>query len=335
MHCVLSFSMCYFVNKHDLRLLNVFYMVFLSNMPQIIANYTQVLKYVYIILELLKNSIALTGISGYVGQNMRKMLARINVPVVCLTRKHLRARKSEIMIITEPWSSPKALRALRKCSVMIHLAGVGHHVGGLGFSQNITLANSAIDACKNANIPKIIFTSGLGADSATSAYFTSKLEAERIIKKSHIPYIIFRASYIVGRGDALTRKISKLAKARLCIVPGDGKYIIQPIHIDDACSAILSLALSDRLANKTLDLVGPRKISYKNFVSMIVGNNAARSIPIQTALHDAVCNIHAPYDIDELAILLGSFEGDHDTLKKRTGIKFHSMNDMLKVCSLS
>lgn len=278
----------------------------------------------------MRNNIAVTGVTGYVGKNVRKILSKMSIPVVCITQKKIEPTANETVISFDSCLKLSALRTLSTCSAMIHLAGVGRHAGGMGYSQNVALAQGAANVCLRAKIPKIVFVSGLGADTANTGYFSSKLAAEQVIQSLKIPYTIFRASYIVGRGDILVAKIRRLAAKKLPIIPGDGSYIIQPIHIDDACVAIINEALSGRTANRTLDLVGPAPISYKKFVSMIVGGRAAISYPIQTAIHDAVCNRRAPYDIDELAILLGSFGGNHKALAARSKITFCDIADMLR-----
>lgn len=277
----------------------------------------------------MRNNIAITGVGGYVGTNVRRTLSKMGVPVLCITQRSITPAANETVMSFDACLNLSALSTLSKCSAMIHLAGVGRHTGGAGYMQNVALAQSAANICLRAKIPKIVFVSGLGADTANTGYFSSKLEAEKIIRSSGIRHTIFRASYIVGRQDALVAKIRRLARKKLPIVPGDGSYIIQPIHIDDACVAIIDEALSGRRTSRTLDLVGPDRVSYKKFAGMVVGANAARSYPIQAAVRNAVCDARAAYDIDELAILLGSFGGDHATLAKRSKMTFCKLGDML------
>ena len=269
----------------------------------------------------MRDSIAVTGATGYVGRNVRLALARMHIPAVCIARRRFATRVSETALISESWTSQLARRKLQRCSAMIHLAGVGRHVGGAGYGQNVELARQAVEACVHSRIPRIVFVSGLGADTGYTGYFASKLESERVIMASRVQCMIFRSSYIVGRRDLLTSKIRRLARARRPTVPGTGRYIIQPIHVDDACAILISAALSHNSWRKTLDLVGPKKITYRRFVSMIAGVRAARSIPIERAIHNAVRDVRAAYDIDELAILLGSFGGDYDALCRESGMR--------------
>lgn len=277
----------------------------------------------------MRNSIAVTGVTGYVGRNVRRILSDMGVSVVCITQKEIHPAPNETVLSFDSCQKLSALRTLSKCSAMIHLAGVGRHAGSAGYSQNVSLAQGAVGVCLRARISRIVFVSGLGADVANTGYFSSKLAAEQVIRSSSIPYSIFRASYIVGRRDALTSKIRRLAKKGLPAVPGDGSYIIQPIHIDDACVALIGETLAHQKTSRTLDLVGPTRVAYKRFVAMVAGARASRLYPVQRAVREAVLDRGAPYDIDELAILLGSFGGDHGALARRSKIEFCALGDML------
>ena len=273
-----------------------------------------------------RDSIAVTGSTGYVGRGVRGALARAGIRAVCIARRRFVPRPNETAIVSEPYTSPKVLAALRRCSAMIHLAGVGRQRGGTGHYENVILARDAAAACRRARVGRIVFVSGLGADSGSTGYFASKLDAERAIAASGIPRTIYRASYIVGRGDALSSKIRRLARARRATVPGTGRYIIQPVHIDDACAAITASALGQGRSSRTLDLVGPERISYRRFVRLAAGARAVRTVSAEPALRAAARDPSAGYDLDELAILFGGFGGDHAALKRATGVRFRRIS---------
>ncbi len=276
----------------------------------------------------MRSGIAVTGATGYVGKNLRRLLARRRIPAVCLSRKKFAARRTETAVRSGDWTSARATSALRSCRAMVHLAGVGRHSGPGGYAQNVALAEAAVLACRQARIPKIVFVSGLGADSAATGYFASKLAAERAISSSRVAHAIFRASYIVGRQDALSSKIRRMARSGGVVVPGSGRYEIQPIHVDDACAVLLGEALRAGGA-RTLDLVGPRRVAYGRFAAMLAGTRSVRRVTMESALRDAARSASAPYDIDELAILAGSFVGDHDALRRSSGLEFCDLREML------
>lgn len=275
----------------------------------------------------MRNGVAVTGVTGYVGKHVRALLHTMGIPVVCITQKRVSAYPNEKVLSFESCSRLSSLRTLSKCASMIHLAGVGRHQGGDGYWQNVALAQSATSVCLRAGISRMVFVSGLGADSANTGYFASKLASERAIISSGISYMIFRASYIVGRGDALVTKIRRLARQGLPVIPGDGKYVIQPIHIDDASVALVGQAILSARTRRILDLVGPSSITYEKFASIVLGRKATR-YPLPVALRNAVLDRRASYDIDELAILYGSFVGNHEKLARVTKIDYADVSTM-------
>lgn len=268
----------------------------------------------------MRDSVAVTGASGYVGRNLRRHLASRGIRAVCLSRQRLAPRRTEACV-AGPWASARAARALRSCRAMVHLAGVGRHSGRGGYSQNAALAEEAVRACRRSRVPKIVFVSGLGADSRATAYFASKMAAERAISQSGIAHAIFRASYIVGRGDALSSKVRRMARAGGVVVPGTGRYAMQPIHIDDACAVLAGEALRPG-SRRTLDLVGPDRVTYRRLVAALAGPRAVRTVPMEAALREAARGARAAYDIDELAILAGGFVGDHERLRRAARMSF-------------
>lgn len=275
----------------------------------------------------MRDGVAVTGATGYVGRNLRRHLARSGTSAVCLARRPFAARATETAV-TGPWTSARAARALRSCRAMVHLAGVGRHSGPGGYSQNAALAEEAVRACRRARVPKIVFVSGLGADSGATGYFASKLAAERAISQSGLAHAIFRASYIVGRGDALSSKIRRMARAGSVAVPGTGRYLIQPIHIGDAC-AVLAAEAARRGSRRALDLVGPERVTYGRFAASLAGAAPIRRVPMESALRDAARGPRAAYDIDELAILAGGFVGDHARLRRAARMEFAGLRSML------
>jgi len=275
----------------------------------------------------MRNSVAVTGASGYVGRNLRRHLARRGIRAVCLTRRPLAARATET-VVAGPWASARAARALRACRAMVHLAGVGRHSGQGGYSQNAALAEEAVRACRRARVPKIVFVSGLGADSRATAYFASKMAAERAISRSGIAHAIFRASYIMGRGDALSSKVRRMARAGRVAVPGTGRYAMQPVHIDDACAVLAGEAMRPG-SRRTLDLVGPERVTYRRLAGALAGGARLRAVPMESAIREAARSARAPYDLDELALLAGGFVGDHARLRRAARMGFMGLRSML------
>src|SRR3990170_5356721 len=94
---------------------------------------------------------------------------------------------------------------------------------------------------------KIVYISGLGVSNNTvSSYFISKYKAENEIITSGLDYTILRASYIIGKNDPLTKNLNGQIKSGKIIIPGSGKYHLQPIFVNDVAKVIYNSVISKK-----------------------------------------------------------------------------------------
>ena len=259
----------------------------------------------------LKQYVAISGSTGFVGKNLLKFLTQKKLKYIPILRSDFKKGK---------------LPLLSKCFCFVHLAGTGNETKDESFEQvNVELTRKAIEICKKSRIKKIIYFSGLGVSSkSTSNYFISKFKAERLIIKSGLDYTIFRPSYIIGKDDYLTRNLKKQIQKKEIIIPGTGNYILQPISINDVCS-IVHLAISSiNFSKRIIDLVGPEKIMFKQFIKNSTKNSKIKieKIPSKKSIAHALSDKKFPYGIEDLNILFGNFEGNHDKLRKISKIEF-------------
>ena len=261
--------------------------------------------------KILKNKIAISGTTGFVGKNLKNFFIQNNVKYKTISR--LAFQKNKLLLISD-------------CSCFVHLVGIGIETEKKSFEQvNVELTKKIIDICKKSKIKKIIYFSGLGVSSkSTSDYFISKFKAERLIIKSGLDYTIFRPSYIIGKDDYLTRNFKKQIRKKKILIPGSGKYNIQPISIQDVCYIVNLASQSRNFSKKIIDLVGPEKISFIQFAknSALHFNSKIEKIPKKKSFASALTEKKFPYGIEDLNILLGNFEGNFERLRKISKIEF-------------
>lgn len=273
-------------------------------------------------MEKSKPVIAISGSTGFVGTNLRKFLSSQNIPIISLSRKKHKSFKSEKTLIFSDSNDVQKIH----CDVLVHLIGTGAQTISSDYeSVNVRQTQKIINFCKKSKIKKIIYISGLGVSNHTTfGYFISKLKAERLIKESGLDYTILRASYIVGSSDPLTQNLTKQSKNGVILIPGSGSYQLQPISIHDVCKVILESVRNKNLSNKTVDLVGPKTISFANYVRKFIQGKKTKikKISLEQAYFDALNNPeNALYGIDDLNIMVGDFTSSHHTLEKLSGIK--------------
>ena len=283
--------------------------------------------------------IVVVGASGFVGKNLRSFLHENKLNVLAISRKNFRKYPSEVKIISTNLTDPKLESKLKNYDALIHLIGIGRRTSKSTFEEiNLSLTKDVIKTCKNAGIKKIVFISGLGVSkSNTSDYFTSKYKAEQEIINSGLDYTIFRASYIMGKTDHLTKTLSKQMKNGVMIIPGSGKYRLQPIFVLDVAKIILEAVLEKKFSSKIIDLVGPQKISFEDFVKLFAKNTGTKieKISIEDAYDEAKRNVKAVYGLESLNILVGDYTSDGKQLQKLSDVKLTTVREFLQSSRLS
>ncbi len=277
--------------------------------------------------------IAITGANSFVGKSLRKFLYKNKVNVLGISRKNFGKYSTETKVQSKNLQEHQLQSKLKNYDVLVHLIGIGRETPKSTFKEiNVNLTKNVIKTCKNTGIKKIIYISGLGVSkNSTSSYFASKYKAEREIINSGLDYTIFRASYIIGKADHLTKSLSKQMEKGTIIIPGSGKYRLQPIFVEDVAKIILETILEKKFSNKILDLVGSRKISFEDFVKLFSKNMKVKFKKIN--LEDAYDN--GIYSSESLDILIGDYTSDVKHLQKLINVKLISVEKFLQTSSLS
>lgn len=120
-----------------------------------------------------------------------------------------------------------------------------------------------------ASVKRFIYISSLDIDSDT-LYGKSKLAGEEALKAAGVPYTILRPGPLYGPGD--TKNIMsiylKARKGGILPVIGDGRYLRQPLFVDDLCEMTLAVIKDAKSAGKTYYVGGP-KITYDEMMGVI------------------------------------------------------------------
>lgn len=277
--------------------------------------------------------IVITGANGFVAKNLRKYLSEKNVNLISISRRNFKQFKNEKKIIFKNYQDKSLLSKIKHSDALIHLVGIGKQSTKTDYELiNVKLTQHIVDLSKKAKIKKLIYTSGLGVSSNSSlGYFISKFKAEKSIIDSKINYTIFRPSYIVGKDDLFTKYLKKSIKKNKIIIPGSGKYSIQPVYIDDVTKLIHRSIIERKFRNKIIDLVGPEKITFEKYVKLFIQNRNTQicKIDLEKAYHLAITNPKFDYGVDDLNILIGNFTGNHKKLSILSKMKFQSVKNLL------
>lgn len=278
------------------------------------------------------SKVAISGASGFVGRNVARYLEGIGFEVVSLVRG--KRPPFGRAVVTRDLAERSIIPQVKGSSALVHLIGTGRQTAEEGYDfVNVQLTRNAVALCKRSGVRKIIYFSGLGAGrDSTLGYFISKFKAEREIVSSGLDYTIFRPSYIMGGGDPLSTVLLRQAARGTVIIPGSGRYRLQPIHVNDAARVVSEAISGRKFSRKIIDLVGPKTVSYGRLVGDLVGRSRIRHIDFEKAYHEALVSGDSPFGVDDLSILVGGYVGNHGRLARISGLRFRKYGEMLQSC---
>ncbi len=100
-------------------------------------------------------------------------------------------------------------------------------------------------------------------------YGWSKLEAERAIEKSGVPYTILRSSQIYGPDfeEGYLQVLKRLQEGKMKII-GDGRNYIPLVHQRDIVSALLLVKRNPRAAREVFNVDGDYKKTQEEFMAI-------------------------------------------------------------------
>ena len=126
-------------------------------------------------------------------------------------------------------------------------------------------------------------------------------------------------------------------KKGVVIIPGSGKYRLQPISVADVTKIILEAINEKKFSKKILDLVGPQKMSFEDFVKLFTKNTSVKiqKINLENAYDEAKRNTRSVYGLESLNILVGDYTSDGKQLKKLSNVKLTTVAEFLQSSRLS
>lgn len=210
-----------------------------------------------------------TGAAGFVGRHVCKLLANSGYNIRAIVRRP-DAELSKLGVelwIGDLWEKKLLREAIFEADVIIHCAGDARFGKGLHYQkENVDLTENIIQAAKlNTNNARFVFVSSIGAiDRAnddeckiklteespafpSSDYGKSKLQAEKLVKRSGIPFSIIRPAMVVGDDMRLDSHFSVFARQSIkgsvfARFSWPGEFSV--VHVDDLAKGILAVAIN-------------------------------------------------------------------------------------------
>ncbi len=215
--------------------------------------------------------IAVTGANSSVGLRLLEQAAAAGVAVNAGVRsKRAMAalpRHEAISPQIISYDDPASLDGLLQgCHSAVHLAGILIPGRNTGYRQaNVDATAAVADTARHGKLKSLVFISVLGASvESANPYFRSKGEAELVAAGDAPAGVIIRTPILLGPGSAGSTALLAAAERGGASLLGGGKYVLQPLDVDDLCAAILA-ACHNPVAG-TYELAGPERIAYRELV---------------------------------------------------------------------
>lgn len=225
------------------------------------------------------DKIILFGGAGLVGQNLVVLLKEQGFAKLVVVDKHpansatLQRLHPDVTVIQAdmaepgPWEDSLAGAA---AAVMLQ-AQIGGEVAEEFHRNNIIATERALAACRRHALPYLVHISSSVVNSQACDWYTeSKKAQEKLVADSGQPHCVLRPTLMFGWFDRkhlgwLSRFMQRVP---VFPVPGDGRYMRQPLYVLDFCRIILS-CLHGRPNGGAYNITGRERVDYIDIIRTI------------------------------------------------------------------
>lgn len=223
--------------------------------------------------------LVLTGAAGLVGQNLIVELKAQGYTNLVAIDKHeynlgiLQRLHPDVVVIHADlaqaghWEQSFAGAA---CVVQLH-AQITGKTTDLFTRNNVDATRLVLAAIKRQQVPYLVHISSSVVNSvANDDYTTSKKAQEKLVVESGIPHCVLRPTLMFGWFDPkhLGWLSRFMAKTPVFPIPGDGKFMRQPLYERDFCRCI-AWCIANQPAEDIYDIVGDTRVDYVDIIKTI------------------------------------------------------------------
>lgn len=234
---------------------------------------------------------AVTGATSYTGRFIAERLLADGRSVIDLTRRPGATHPLGEAARSAPleYDRPERLaQTLEGVDTLYNTFWIRFERGPITYPWAVERSRILFGAAARAGVRRIVHLSVINAaHDAPTAYFRAKATVEDALAGSGISYAIVRPTVTFGPGDILLNNLAwTLRRLPVFGIPGDGRYPIQPVHIDDI--ADLAVRAASLPGGTLIDAAGPDTFTFREFVALVreaIGSRAwVVPMPVGAAL---------------------------------------------------
>jgi nucleoside-diphosphate-sugar epimerase len=235
-----------------------------------------------------QEKIILPGGAGLVGQNLVVRLKERGYTNLVVLDKHranlavLQQLHPDIVIeyadLAEPGNWQRHFNQARAVVMLQAQIGGNDYVD---FERNnLNSTRLILDAIKAGQVEQLIHISSSVVQSVADDYYTeTKKLQEQMVLDSGIACPVLRPTLMFGWFDRkhlgwLSRFMKKVP---IFPIPGNGRYLRQPLYVGDFCNIIIS-CLENKISNGVFNISGHEKIDYIDIIRTIKRTTKATAL---------------------------------------------------------
>jgi uncharacterized protein YbjT (DUF2867 family) len=223
---------------------------------------------------------AVTGAFSFTGRAIAARLLDEGREVVTLVRRPppVNPAGDRVRIAPLALDEPGTLAAsLAGVDTMYNTYWIRLPHGSASFETALDGSLRLIEAAIRAGVRRIVHISVVNAaETAPTAYFVAKARLEKEVRASGMSHAIVRPTLTYGPGDILINNLCwVLRRFPVFGVPGDGRYRLQPVHVDDV--AAIAVRAGRQTAALTTDAAGPETFGFDELVRILAAAVGSRT----------------------------------------------------------
>lgn len=269
-----------------------------------------------------QRKIIVTGGAGLVGQNLiQRLVARKAGDIVAID-KHpantalLRKLQPDITVIEADLAQAGAWEEAfaGADALVLNHAQIGALTEVPFITNNVTASERVVAAAKAAGVGNVVHISSSVVNSAARDFYTeSKKAQEKLVVASGLPITVLRPTLMFGWFDR--KHLGWLArfmqKVPVFPIPGDGRYLRQPLFVGDFCEIIIA-CLDRPHHGQAFNITGLERIDYIDLMRAVKVSTWARAriVTIPYSLFELLLKTYAlidknpPFTVTQLEALV-------------------------------
>jgi uncharacterized protein YbjT (DUF2867 family) len=228
--------------------------------------------------------ITVFGGAGFLGRHIIRRLARDGWIIRVAGRSRKRAMFLQtygeagqiVPVVADVTRAQSVQPAVVDADAVVNLVGILSPRGRNTFDAvHAQGAANVAAAARDAGAERLIQLSAIGADpESPSAYARTKAAGEQAAKSAFPDVTILRPSVVFGPEDDFFNRFASMARMLPVLPVFESK--VQPVYVGDVADAAIKVLAEPLTRSKTYELGGPRVMTYREIMEMVLAETGRR-----------------------------------------------------------